>query len=245
MPHGLLSSAGLARVAALHAKWVRSSPKGALSPECQELNALHSQSVDGAGIKIPERLTLPPESKEPYIIDLLGEAASVFATEFARNETSRVALRETEPNAGKELLTQLLQSEQNAMSEYELFNLALALSRKHGFDLRPFLVHLDFGALTAAQKHAISQVYSLDPNQSPSKALMPYAWNSLLRSDILSAEQLYQRNLNHPFSLQRLYSSKINGLATFFEYLRMATQDFTRKLLVLKVFVLFLFLYSR
>jgi hypothetical protein len=69
-------SASLARVAALHQKWLRCKPEGALSVECQELNALHSQSVDGAKIKIPDRLSNPPETKEPFILDLLADAAS-------------------------------------------------------------------------------------------------------------------------------------------------------------------------
>ncbi|KAK7050249.1 RdRP-domain-containing protein [Favolaschia claudopus] len=54
------NNGGLARVASLHAKWAHGTPLGALSPECQELNALHSQAVDGAAVKIPERLSNPP-----------------------------------------------------------------------------------------------------------------------------------------------------------------------------------------
>jgi len=217
-------------VAKLHAKWVRSSPKGALSSECQELNALHSQSVDGASIKIPDRLTQPPERDEPYIIDLLAEAASRFSTHFKQLEPSKADLLATNVEDCKQLLIQLLQSTQHAFSEYELFTLACHLARKHSFDVRPYLAHIDFGALSTKEKYALAGSLTLD--------FMPeeYSiWNSLFRSDLLTARDLYQRQLDKPFSLQRLYLSKVHGMATFFEYLHMATQEFTRKILILKV----------
>ncbi|KAJ6607939.1 RNA-directed RNA polymerase [Mycena sp. CBHHK59/15] len=228
------NSAGLARVAALHAKWVRGSSLGALSPECQELNALHSQSVDGASIKIPDRLTTPPNppgGEEAFIINKLASAAQEFAVRFAQTHRSNITITSRDSEAGKRLLVQLLQSRQNTLSEYELFTLAFNLSRKLSMkpeEFIPYLGHIDFGALTASQKYAVSHTLGLETRE------YPFIWNSLIRSDILTPRDLYQRSLNQPFSLQRLYSSKIHGLASFFYYLRMATQEFTRKLLILK-----------
>ncbi|KAJ7636650.1 RNA-directed RNA polymerase [Roridomyces roridus] len=230
------NSAGLARVAALHQKWVRASELGALSPECQELNALHSQSVDGAGIKIPDRLTappLPPGGEEAFIINKLAAAARVFAENFTQSNPSVLSALSGDPNAGKQLLAQIMQSRQNTLSEYELFNLAFKLSRKLGMSVEefiPYLTHVDFGALTATQKHAISHTLDLDDRYQD----YPFLWNSLIRSDILTPRDLYERSLNRPYALQRLYSSKLNGLGAFFYYLRMATSEFTRKLLILK-----------
>ncbi|KAF5380175.1 hypothetical protein D9615_006214 [Tricholomella constricta] len=226
------SGAGVARVASLHAKWVRASPLGALSPECQELNALHSQCVDGARIKIPDRLTDPPERSdlEPYILDLLEAERAKFADQFAKDEN--VSLRDiitsADANEGQKILVALLQSHQSAVSEYELFNLACIVAHKHNIDIIPFLNHLDMSALSTREKYALSVTLGLSPEDHP------YVWNSLIRSDILKPRDLFQRNLNRPFSMQRLYSSKVNGLATFFEYLQMATQEFTRKLLIIK-----------
>ena len=224
-----LRRAGVARVAALHARWVRSSPNGALSSECQELNALHSQSVDGANIKIPDRLKTPPEPQEKYIVDLLEEDARAFAENFTQSESARGAITSTDVEDGQELLVQLLQSKQNAVSEYELFNLACKIARKHSFDVRPFLSHIDMSALTSQEKIALS--FTIDLSLEEQR----YVWNSLIRSDILTPQDIYQRALDRPFSIQRLYSSRVHGLSTFFEYLRMATQDYTRKLLILKV----------
>lgn len=233
-----MDRAGLARVSALHNKWARYSPQGALSVQCQELNALHSQSVDGAGIKIPERLTKPPEATEPFIIDLLEQAARKFATEFVQSKTNLASIPSLNAEEGQKLISQLFKSTQHAVTEYELFELAYRLAQKYQFDVCPYLGQIDWSAITAMQKRAISTTLSL------SSIDYPYMWNSLIKSDILTPRDLYSRSLSSPFSIQRLYSSKENGLTTFFEYLRMATQDYTRKLLVIQVRHLFFALFS-
>lgn len=227
-----LRRSGVAKVSTLHAKWARSSPKGALCVECQELNALHSQSVDGANIRIPDKLSTPPTPPEdvPYILDLLEEASERFATKFAESPSRRVEITTlTSREEGEQLLGRLLQSQQNSLSEFELFNLAYRVSQKHGIDIRPYLAQLDFSALTTGQKHIISTTLSL------SDIDYPELWNSLARSDILTPQDLYQRNLGRPFQLHRLYSSRNSGLATFFGYLKRATQEYTRKVLIIQV----------
>lgn len=209
---------------------MKASPNGAMSSECQELNALHSQSVDGARIKIPERLLTPPEPTTPYIIDLLSDAASEFASEFAQIVPDySMGPSQISRDDAEQLIIQLFRSKQNAVSEFEVFDLALKLARKHDINLRPHLAHLQFSALTSQQKHSISFALSLTYEEDL------YVWNSLIRSDILTPRDLAQRQLNKPLPLQRLYSSKVSGLRTFWQYLHMATQDFTRKLLILKV----------
>ena len=228
-----LCSAGVARVSSLHAKWVRASPEGALSTECQELNALHSQSVDGAQVKIPDRLTNPPErtESEPYILDVLEADRKVFADELLHSEN--MPLRDTvatmDNDGARDLLAALLQSQQSAVSEYELFNLALVVARKYKVDITQYLNHLDMSALSAQEKQALSLILDMSANDHP------YIWNSMISSDILTPRDLYHRTLGRPFSIQRLYSSKTQGLTTFFEFLRMGTQEYTRKLLVFKV----------
>jgi regulator of nonsense transcripts 1 len=192
--------------------------------------------VDGAAVKIPDRLTtppVPPGGEEAFIINKLASAARKFADEFTQANRSVISPPLDDPNVGKQLLSRLLQSTQSSLSEYELFTLAFGLSRKLGMsrdDFLPYLGHLDFGALTTTQKYAVAHALDLEDKEE-----YPFVWNSLIRSDILTPRDLYERSLNQPFSLQRLYSSKVNGLGSFFFYLRMATNEFTRKLLVLKV----------
>lgn len=222
-------------MAALHTKWAQTSPNGALCSECQELNALHSQSVDGGSIRIPERLQKPPDlpaDAEPYITALLAQNDRTFATSFLEKlRLSGDIISTSDPSDATTLLEMLLTSKHSAVSEYELFDISLRLSRKHSFSLGPYLSYFDFGAFTAQQKHAITSALNL----SPDKAAQPQMWNSLFQSDLLTVEDLFQRQLDKPFPLQRLYSSKVNSFATFFSYLRRAVQDFTRKIILIKV----------
>ena len=55
-----------------------------------------------------------------------------------------------------------------------------------------------------------------------------------MRSEILQPRDLEDRKLGGPPRLQKLYSSTQQGRAAFFEYLREATQNFERRLLVIK-----------
>ncbi|KAF4607757.1 hypothetical protein EYR40_000092 [Pleurotus pulmonarius] len=223
---------GLAKVASLHNKWVRASPKGAMSPECQELNALHSQSVDGARVRIPDRLLTPPEPEEPFVIEVLANAAAEFAVGFSESDASRTQLSIVDEADARNIITELLTSKQNAVSEYELFNMVLRHSRKHSIDVYTYLSYLDMGALSVSEKYAI--MASLNPGPGRTRDTEAWMFNSFFRSDILTPRDLYQRNLSQPFSIQRFYSAKASGMATFFKYLRMATQGFTRKVLLLK-----------
>ena len=227
---GLTSlSAGLARVASLHQKWLKCKPEGALSVECQELNALHSQSVDGAAIKIPDRLSKPPDPKEPFIIDLLAEAATEFSTRFLESLPVYDVARDLPQDDAMQYIRQLLRGERHAFTEFEMFNRAVAIARKRGIDLRPMLPYLDLGALTTEQKYTVSSTLDLTPEEDQ------HIWNSLFWSDILTDRDLEQRKLNTRIPLQRFYSSNKSGLRTFWQYLKMCLQDFTRKVLVLQV----------
>ncbi|KAF9022945.1 RNA-directed RNA polymerase [Hymenopellis radicata] len=237
------NNGGVARATRLHNQWAMASPRGALCSECQELSALHSQSVDGAPIKIPDRLTTPPsrpESDPPYIIDVLTTRAIEFATQFtARSLTDLEGISSMDEDDAPAIIQRLLQSQQSALSEYELFTMAYRIALRHGLDHRSFFNHINCGALTTAQKYSVSFALNLSLHEHAS------LWNSLLRSDILSRADLYERSLTQPFSLHRLYSSKDQGMPAFFGYLRMAIQDFTRKVLILKTddrFVLAIFI---
>jgi hypothetical protein len=225
-------SGGVAKVAELHQKWARATPEGAMCSQCMELNALHSQSVDGASINIPERLRNPPKSEEPYVIDVLVRDAENFASSFGRENATASAISPASTQDAETMITELMKSQPGALSEYELFNMANALARKHHISMRRYLPYIDFGALSTQEKYAISTAIDLPPEEEP------YVWNSLLRSDILAPQDLEQRQLDGRLRLQRLYSSRIQGRAAFFEYLRIAMQDFTRKLMILKVCII-------
>ncbi|RDX43226.1 RdRP-domain-containing protein [Lentinus brumalis] len=210
----------LARIVNLHNKWVRYSPKGAMSDECQDLNALHSLVVDGGSVKIPDRLLHPPSDPEvPFILDQLREAAKAFHDEFMQGAAASGEQHADEVESEALLL---------AVSEYELAMMAVRLAEKHQLDIRRHLGHVDFSAFSTAEKHAFSFHLGLTPQTDP------YVWNSLMRSEILQPRDLEDRKLGGPLRLQKLYCSSQQGRAAFFEYLREATENFERRLLIMK-----------
>ncbi len=56
-----------------------------------------------------------------------------------------------------------------------------------------------------------------------------------MRSEILQPRDLEDRKLGGPLRLQKLYCSSQQGRAAFFEYLREATENFERRLLIVNV----------
>lgn len=161
----------LARIVNLHNKWVRYSAKGAMSDECQDLNALHSLVVDGGSVKIPDRLLHPPTDFDvPFVLDLLREAAKAFHDEFMQG-TDISGERHGDIVDPEDLLVGLLTSEKLAVSEYELAMMAVRFAGKHQLDISKHLGHIDFSAFSTAEKHAFSLTVGLTPQKDP------FVWN--------------------------------------------------------------------
>jgi len=161
-------------------------------------------------------------------LDLLAEAASAFSTRFLESLPVYDVARDLPQDDAMRYIRHLLRGERHAFTEFEMFNMAVAIAKKRGINLRPMLPHLDLGALTVEQKCIVISTLGLTPEDRR-------VWNSLLWSDILTESDLEQRNLNTRIPFQRFYSSNDSGLRTFWQYLRMCLQDFTRKVLILKV----------
>ena len=160
----------LARIVNLHNKWVRYSPKGGMSNECQDLNALHSLVVDGGSVQIPDRLLNPPvDPAVPFILDQLQEAAKAFHDEFVQTIPSE---HHTGHDAeAEDILVGLLTSEKLAISEYELAMVVVRFADKHHLDIHRHLGHIDFSAFSTAEKYALSFQLGLTPERDP------YVWN--------------------------------------------------------------------
>ena len=62
-----------------------------------------------------------------------------------------------------------------------------------------------------------------------------YTSISLIRSEIVTVDDLGGRKLSGPLHLQRLYSSSVQGRAAFFEYLKDSLQNYRRRVILLKV----------
>ena len=178
---------------------------------------------------IPDRLSKPPETEEPSIVDLLTAAATAFSKRLLGSLPVYEMARELPQDDAMEYIRQLLRGERYAVSEFEMFNMAVTIAQKRDIDIRPMLSYLDAGALTAEQKYSVSSTLELTPEEDR------HIWNSLFWSDILTERDLEHRGLNRGLPFQRFYSSRRHGLQAFWQYLRICLQDFTRKVLILKV----------
>ncbi len=164
----------LGRITTLHNKWLRYSPRGAMCDECQELNALHSSVVDGGSIRLPERLLSPPNPEEgapPFVLDVLHEDSVRFVENFRTSNPELLAGHLLPLGAAEDTIKQLLTTESMAQSEYEVVQSALRVARNHGLDLTRYLAHVNFGALTTAEKYALIEALGLNHNDHP------YIWN--------------------------------------------------------------------
>ena len=235
-------SISMGKAASLHARWVRCRPEGAMSKQCQELNALYSQCVDGAMIRIPDHLRTPPEPSEPFIVDVMLEEAKIFAQQWLANNASLTT--KVEQNSDEQSIIALLSSERLSMSEFQALQLAGKIARRSSIDLRQYYPLMNFSALGVAEKHLVCSMFEMNNSE------MRMVWNryvdypnglastdhfaSLMRSDLLSPS-VFQRDLHDPpLRLQRLYTTAQQGLSGFFEYLRRSLEQFRRRLIIIK-----------
>ncbi|KAK8030302.1 hypothetical protein PG990_000036 [Apiospora arundinis] len=218
------SNASLGRVKNLYLDWAR--VKGSMASECQELNRLFSQCVDGNRIKVPPRLEKPPTltpDTPKFILDELHEAAK-----------STVAGQRMRPSDVEALdfgaLELMLCRDDVATSEFELVKLIAKWCRKHGASLVDFLSYFDLNALTAEEKNWI--LTSLPPLQGlPSLVL-----NALCSSSIVTEHDLFQFKLNdHRLGWKRVFDSTQDRLATFLDTTAKTLELFHKKLIVLQV----------
>lgn len=91
-----------------------------MSSQCQQLNRLFSQCVDGNQIKIPKNLEDPPEPKQtvaPFILDALHDAC----TEQIRHASSLIPEVQDDPD----IMDMLMTRDKMAISEFELLQAVL------------------------------------------------------------------------------------------------------------------------
>jgi len=150
----------MGQAAKLHHDWVRCSKEGAMSKECQELNALYSQCVDGARIRIPDHLRKPPTPTDPFIVDILNDEATSFAQKWLTEQETLPVEKED----GEAIISVLLtaQDQTLVLSEVEVIRRCIQLSRKCQVALRPYFPHFNWGALSTSEKYEICQALQLN-----------------------------------------------------------------------------------
>lgn len=231
------NTAALGSVKRLYLKWARI--RGAGSSECQELNALHSDAVDGGRVQIPQRLRDPPSqpdsSDSGFILDVLLDDARSFRQNFlvASLDNTLGLHRSSDadmcPSVQHDFWADFLSSESIALSPYARLHLLLEQCTRHRDNPTQFLPFVNWDAFSTLQRHLVDNYlfpfYKVDS-----------IWNSLLRSDILSASELQIYGLDRQLRLQRFYSSKqAGGMHNFFHRLEVANRYFKRLALVIQV----------
>jgi len=214
----------LGQVKNLFLDWARL--KGPMSPECQQLNRLFSQCVDGNRIKIPESLKDPPKPNEltqPFILDVLHEKAST------NNESQLVEINEQDHYDFDDL--QLLLSRQSlSLSEFELIRLTTKWCERAGEGFDRWVPFFNFSALSDEQK-----AWTL--SKLPIMAMTPgLVMNGLLQSSILTPQDLVPFRLHYPaLRWKRVFDSTIDRMSSFLDRTATSMGLFHKKLIVLRL----------
>lgn len=150
-----------------------------MSKECQELNALYSQCVDGAAIRIPERLRTLPESSKDFIVDTMIEKAKAFAQKWQTTKANLMV--PVDKMTDEERIKSLLGSERASMSEFQALQIAFRIAKRSSIDIARYYPMMNFSALKVAEKYSVCSMFDMDTEHR----LM--VWNrSVLPAQILS-----------------------------------------------------------
>lgn len=214
----------LGQVKNLYLGWAKL--KGPMSPECQQLNRLFSQCVDGNRIKIPEHLKDCPEPKKPgpaFVLDVLHEAAK------AAIETRAAKDRNFE-DYSFDAMQLLLTRDHLAVSEFELIKLTMRWCEKNRADISDFAVYFDFNVLSDEEK-----AWALGRFPT-TMAISSLVVNALLQSNILSSGDLHPFRLHYPgLRWKCVFDSATSRMDNFLEYTARMLELFHKKLIVLRI----------
>lgn len=197
-----------------------------MSAQCQELNRLFSQCVDGDRINIPKRLETPPSSQEtasPFILDVLHRDGEKRVHDF-------LSVGEADSTGyDVDAIQLLLTRDDIAASEFECIKWAQAWCAKTRVSFETLLHMFDFNVLTAEEK---AWVLVHIPPSSTVPALIT---NALCSSSILERGELHQFKLDHPgMKWKRTYDSSRDRLATFHDAASTNLEMFHRTLIVFR-----------
>jgi len=217
------TNASLGRVKNLYLKWARL--KGALSSECQQLNRLFSQCVDGNRIKVPPFLedpAEPDETSQPFILDVLHSASKEAIEAVNDRDTSYV-------DYPIDVMDLLLSRDKLAISEFELLQLTLRWCDRNGADITEFAEFFDFSALNDEQ-----QIWLLN-RLPPLKDTPSLIRNGLLQSQLVEPTELQQFRLDHPgLHWKPVFDSKTDRMGRFLNCACRSLELFYKKFIILQ-----------
>ncbi|EGR51723.1 Hypothetical protein TRIREDRAFT_55637 [Trichoderma reesei QM6a] len=223
------TNVSLGRVKNLYLKWARAT--GAMSAECQELNRLFSQCVDGNRIKEDhlKKFEKPPEpdaEAPPFVLDELHEAAKDIIIQQKRNMQNHMDDMDGYTFDGLQLL---LCREDVAISEPELIRMAVRWCRRTNTSFYELMHMFDLNSLKAEDK---AWVLAQVPSYSDAPSLI---YNALCSSSLLTEAELKHFHLNYPgLHWKRVYTSEQDRLATFLEAATRNLELFHKKMIVFR-----------
>jgi hypothetical protein len=217
------TNASLGRVKNLYLKWARL--KGPMSSECQQLNRLFSQCVDGNTIKVPFHLQDPPEAQpteDPFVLDVVHEAAT---------QTIQATIERDRSYEGCSFDTMdlLMSRDRVAISEFELVQLAMRWCDQEGEDFRYFEPFLNFSTLSDEQ-----QVWLLDklPVTRDTPKLIR---NGLMQSHLVNPAELSNFKLDDArLHWRPTFSSDSDRMGRFIPTLCRSLEIFHKKLIIFR-----------
>ena len=207
----------------LHRQWARAF--GPHCSQCQELNRLHSQCVDGNRIKIPDVLhnyPTPLPDAEHFILDVLHDDASKHCRE-TKAQAQAIDV------ADREILEHVL-SNPSPFSSFELAKLTLAWCRIHHVPFEEFWTFFDPSQLTPEQ-----QTWLLS-ELPPSAKYASFTKNGLLQSSILSLQDLQEFRLDYQAPHWKcVFESQSDPLRNLMTVVNQTFDRFAKKFLVLNL----------
>lgn len=221
------TSASLGRVKKLFLEWA--VVNGPLSPECQELNRLHSLCVDGNRVKVPPKLEQIPKATQErldgFILNILHSAAVEHCKQMLAKRSQSLI------TDSRELVETILSDTRN-MAEFEMMKLVFkwcAMS-KGSRVFADFLPYFDISVLSDEQRHWLLQ--QLPPTFTNASLVK----NELVSSSIITSAELAPFHLDYPgMHWKCVYRSEEHRIANLFERMEVSFNQFHRKLLVFKV----------
>ena len=218
------TNASLGRVKNLYLKWARL--KGSMSSECQQLNRLFSQCVDGNRIKVPPTLEDPKEPQSdtaPFVLDVLHDAAKKNIMEASVSHGNFDYFPHTMLNA-------LLGDDSIAASEFELVKLTLQWCHQNHFDFKDFMHHFNYSKLSDEQQAWLLNY--LPPSPETPKLVR----NGLLQSSFVSPMELRSFKLDRAdLHWRPIFDSSTDRMGRFLHVACQSLELFHKKLIILKV----------
>lgn len=197
-----------------------------MSAECQQLNRLFSQCVDGNRIKVPDALKDPPKppaDSPPFILDILHDASREVIENRCKKWKSLDGQTSDDVQA-------LLCRDRLAFSEFELMRMVMVWCNKHEEEFIDYLQFFDLNALTDEEKTWTLARLPL------SKELPSLLMNGLLQSSLVTPQELSRFKLDYQgLRWKRIFDGSVDRMGMFFDQMATVLESFHKKIIFMRV----------